>query len=495
MRTAAKIPPMNNRQHPVAGKTVADFPAAARQFDLKRNAPLRPETVAAGSDRCYWWRCPKGPDHVWTRTATYQTRYATCSFCTGHQLSVTNSLAALFPNAAAEWHPTKNGALMPDQVLAGKRSKAWWKCPAGPDHEWEARIWSRGSGGAGCPFCAGVRVSVTNSLATLRPDLAEEWHPTRNGKKTPAQVTTGMSLRAWWRCVKVPSHPLWQSRISHRMVGRGCPACAAKRIVVRRAEVAPERALAAARPELAAQWHPTKNRPLSPAVITIGSDRKIWWRCPRNPSHVWQAAVSNRTGAQAQGCPDCAYLDRIVIQAPRRALIARKARGPLSTRYPELLRLWHPTKNGSLTLADVPTTGDRVWWRCPNGPDHEWEGTISSRITSGASCPFCSHKRVSVTNCLATLFPTVAKEWHPTLNGSDTPMIITAKNSKSVWWKCQFGHVWKTIIANRTRLGSGCPVCARGHGRKTVMTGKRRRGARMSSYDGPKASAVRSVTR
>lgn len=53
---------------------------------------------------------------------------------------------------AAQWHQTKNGSVTPEQVAAGSAKKAWWKCPNGPDHEWETSIESRVRG-KGCPFC------------------------------------------------------------------------------------------------------------------------------------------------------------------------------------------------------------------------------------------------------------------------------------------------------------------------------------------------------
>jgi len=53
------------------------------------------------------------------------------------------SLLKTNPDIAAEWHPTKNGDLTPEQVVAGSNKKAWWKCPKGPDHEWLAMLSSR----------------------------------------------------------------------------------------------------------------------------------------------------------------------------------------------------------------------------------------------------------------------------------------------------------------------------------------------------------------
>lgn len=37
--------------------------------------------------------------------------------------------------------------------------------------------------------------------------------------------------------------------------------------------------------------------------------------------------------------------------------------------------------------------------------------------------------------------------------------MVTAGNSRKVWWRCEKGHSWQATIASRTS-GCGCPVCA-----------------------------------
>lgn len=40
-----------------------------------------------------------------------------------------------------------------------------------------------------CPYCANKKVSVTNSLARVFPELAREWHPVLNEGLRPEDVT------------------------------------------------------------------------------------------------------------------------------------------------------------------------------------------------------------------------------------------------------------------------------------------------------------------
>ena len=54
-------------------------------------------------------------------------------------------------------------------------------------------------------------------------------------------------------------------------------------------------------PQLAAEWHPTKNGELRAENVTAGSSKKVWWRCVRG--HEWQATIAHRT--DGQGCRKC----------------------------------------------------------------------------------------------------------------------------------------------------------------------------------------------
>lgn len=55
-------------------------------------------------------------------------------------------------------------------------------------------------------------------------------------------------------------------------------------------------------PEIAVQWHATKNGILQPSVFLCGSDFKAWWLCPVC-GHEWKTFISHRTNGT--GCPVC----------------------------------------------------------------------------------------------------------------------------------------------------------------------------------------------
>lgn len=63
-------------------------------------------------------------------------------------------------------------------------------------------------------------------------------------------------------------------------------------------------------------------------------------------------------------------------------------------------------------------------------------------------------------NDLATMYPDLVSEWHPTKNGILRPEDVTSGSEKSVWWQCERGHEWKSFVSLRAQRGQGCPYCA-----------------------------------
>ena len=94
----------------------------------------------------------------------------------------------------AEWDSARNAPLTPDSVSYGSKRKVWWTCAHG--HHWQAAVHTRTGSGTGCPYCSGrLPLPGVNDLATTYPDLARQWHPTKNAPLTPADVLPGSHLQ------------------------------------------------------------------------------------------------------------------------------------------------------------------------------------------------------------------------------------------------------------------------------------------------------------
>jgi len=347
------------------------------------------------------------------------------------------SLAEVNPELAKQWHPIKNGDLIPYDFSSGSNFKAWWKCDKGDDHEWDAAIKSRNKG-FGCPICYGRRAAKSTSLGTLFPKISQKWHPTKNISLTPFNVTPNSNKKVWWKCDKGDDHE-WISSVSDMKKFNSCPICSGKRVV-------DSNSLLILNPEIAKQWHPTKNGDLKPNQFRPQSNKKVWWKCDKGDDHEWLATIEKRY--RGRGCPVCSNKKVTMSNC-------------LAKTHPKLANEWHPTKNGNLTPFDITFGyGKFVWWKCDKGYDHEWYATVNTRTSQKTGCTICSGNKVVKSNCLETLYPKLSKQWHPTKNGDLKPKMFTVSSHKKVWWKCDKGddHEWLSTIDKRTQ-GRNCPYC------------------------------------
>jgi hypothetical protein len=416
-------------------------PKLAAEWHPAKNGELVSHNVTAKSTTRVWWKCPHGPDHEWETRVTDRVKGPRCPFCINFRLSKTNSLKTLHPSLVEKWHPTKNENLAPEAVVGAGNKKHWWQCDKG--HEWHASVnyLIRDDGSyRDCPFCK------SQSFFKTHPELAKQWHPTKNIGLDPQKIVAGSPTYAWWKCANGPDHEWRQKLVQRTREGSGCPFCDGKK-------VSNTNTLAARRPDLAAEWHPTKNGDLKPDQVFGGGKKKYWWKCDKGIDHEWEASIQKR--AAGQGCSICRGLKVVRSNC-------------LATTHPELVAQWHPTKNGSLTPSDIIVgSQEPVWWLCPSNPSHEWQTSCKNRARNRNdftnSCPFCLNHKVCDSNSLAATDPELIKEWHPTKNTHLTPNDVTAGSGKLVWWRCiqNPDHEWEAKPVSR-KWGTGCPWCNKG---------------------------------
>lgn len=173
-----------------------------------------------------------------------------------------------------------------------------------------------------------------------------------------------------------------------------------------------------------------------------GGREKTWWRCERG--HEWQATPDSRIYS-GRNCPYCANQ---AVQAGKNDITAMA---------PEMARLWHPTKNGTLKPTDIsPGSRKSVWWQCERG--HVWQAQVYS-VKSGCGCPYCSGRNaIPGETDLATTHPHLIRFWSK--KNTLSPSEITAGSHKKVWWICEKGHEWDALVGTIALEGSGCPYCA-----------------------------------
>ena len=342
------------------------------------------------------------------------------------------------PHIAEEWHPTKNEGLFPHDVTPGSAKKVWWlgECR----HEWDAVIANRCNLNSGCPICAGKRILIGfNDLMSKNPLIASEWHPTKNGNLKPADVTNSSNKTVWW--LAECGHE-WEAKVLTRTLSKtNCKVCFGRTILPGVND------LKTKYPEVAKDWHPSKNEKFDILTISPSSKQKVWWM--GDCSHEWEATIQSRTGQFKAGCHVCSSKD---IQS---------GINDFSFHYPDIAKEWHPTLNHDLSPDSFARfSSAKIWWQCEK--NHTWEATIANRTFQNQGCPYCSGQRVDPgVNDLLTINPKLAGQWHPTLNDSLRPSDVMPQSSQKVWWIGTCGHQWESAISSRARKNAKdyCPNC------------------------------------
>ena len=414
-----------------------------------------------------------------------------------------------FPQLVKEWHPSKNGDLTPDDFTHATKRKVWWLCSEGHSFETEARNRTRRT--SGCPECPIHRASSSNNLQLLFPEVAKEWHPTKNKELTPEQVAATSRNNAWWLCSKGHSY---ETNIGNRTRWKDskCPYCLHRRL-------GDDNNLLAEFPEIAKEWHPTKNKELSPEQFVPGTHKKVWWLCPKH--HSYEASIGRRTQKNPTSCPQCSnqssepeirilselkwFFDKVKHRYKLDGLeidiflpefnigieydgkywhrdladIDLEKNQFMSSKGIHLVRVrQHPLK--PLTENDVMVGYslkkkdlDEILKRIAPNVDITINDKINTYLTQPA---FVNNELFKAyrsnfpsplpENSLLETHPELSNEWDYEKNYPLKPENFSYGSHQKVWWLCPIGHSNKSVIQSRTeKRARGCPYCS---GRKKL---------------------------
>lgn len=360
-------------------------------------------------------------------------------------------------------------------------------------------------------------IKGVNDLQTKAPELVEEWDYTKNDK-LPSEYTFKSNQSVFWKCKKCTY--VYKAKISNRVIGRGCPCCAGK------VAVPGINDLATTHPQLAAEWHPTKNGEVTPEKVTFGRAQKVWWLCPEG--HAYQATILHRSSGT--NCPKCNAGRQTSFAEQAVFFYVRKLYPDAISRYTEifdnrmeldiyipsirlgieydgmawhkeesfereqkkydicrknnikLLRLKEKQADGDLKTADYalslsetealykPENLAQVITLLLDRIDPEtnfWTRKRADAIHSSIEINIArdemeirSYMTKLKGDSLEKRFPNLAAEWHPTKNGSLTPDKVLPFSDIQVWWVCPCcKYEYQATIGHRS-TGTGCPKCA-----------------------------------
>ncbi len=488
-----------------------------QEWDYEKNDAqnLDPNALGMRSNTKVWWKCAKG--HSWyAMISNRSSHHRACPYC-AHQLPIPGEtdLATLYPELIKEWHQAKNGTQKPSEIMPGTHKKVWWKCENG--HEWQAEVKSRATG-VGCPYCANKKIiKGFNDLETVNPEIAKEWHPTKNGTLKPSDVSPASGENVWWLCKY--GHE-WQTQIYNRSAGRGCPKCSdmlrtsfpEQAIFYYINQVFPDaingyKDIFASSMELdifipslkvgieydgkvyhsnaknqirdSRKYDICKNqgimliriREMSKYTPIMMCDHKI--EIPKATAEYLNWAINNL----------CYHLGKIVtpdVRRDRKAILSylNSRKTSLASEFPQIASEWNYIANYPLIPESFPPhSNEKVSWEC-SVCGYVWEAAIGDRTRPDSTgCPKCASfraarnrikNRINKSGSLASQYPDLLEDWDYEKNTGVSPELLTPGSGMKVSWKCKTcGYEWTSSVSHRTN-GRGCPYC----NHRIVIAGK-----------------------
>ena len=349
----------------VEKKYISEIKDLMQEWDYEANKDLDPTKLTIGSHKKVWWKCLKC-GYEWKAIIQNRTRHNSgCPVCvksSGVILGITDVFTTN-PELKNEWNFEKNININPQNFKAGSEKKVWWVCK-NCNNEWQATIYSR-SKGCGCPKCnATNKTSFPEQvlyfyIKKLYPDTINSYKPKflnrmeldifipslnlgieYDGSHWHKKNTLSKELIKYKLCKE---NNIKLIRIKEKRV-KGDSNAADKIIEIKDAydntilensikillnhisffngnvdinilkdseEIFKnykgnvKDSLQDLYPEIAKEWHPTKNGKLIPSNFKKGSEFKAWWKCSKC-GYEWCTSIKHRTGKKKNGCPNCA---------------------------------------------------------------------------------------------------------------------------------------------------------------------------------------------
>lgn len=277
-----------------------------------------------------------------------------------------NLLADSGDPALAWWDHDANTAAVLQTVTLRAHRTCLWACPD-CGHKFSAKVYEM-TKHPRCPACRSARDKERSadyerlkrtSVAEM-PELLAAW----DDEAAPSTVmVAGPRLRRF-RCAN-GHHP---RTTPYTYLKSGCQFCRTLSEAARQSRST----LAQVLPEIANQWHPTRNGTRwTPNNVGPNSKRVVWWLADCC-GHEWQEPVVNRNKYKRQRCPEC----RTILDS-------------LAWVDPGLASEW--SNENPITAWHIRPTAQTVFspkWVCSVDSKHHWQAPLASR-SAGSECPEC----------------------------------------------------------------------------------------------------------
>lgn len=382
----------------------------------------------------YNWVCDEG--HKFSATMDNRMRVGTnCPVCANRVvLKGFNDLESCYPDVAAEWHPTKNNGLKPDEVVYGSAKKVWWQCSRG--HEWEALVRSRTNMGHGCPHCSGGKTSFPEQVIYVTfANKTEAFNRVKVGGYEYDIYIPEFKLAIEYDGLRFHNTEEKEDRFKKKRefaVSKGVR-------LLRILEVY-EGNLKYIKEEDTIYYRFGRNRYENIDELIGLINSIVLADYGKDLGLAVDTKIKNEATSKAKKIPDGESFGE---------------------KYPELLIDWDYEKNEGISPYDIHAgSGAMVWFKC-HSCGNEYQQYIRRAKSGCQKCKPGGKKGAAIgINDLGTLYPRLLEEWAYDLNEDLDPKQIRPNSNKKVWWRCsKCGNEWEAHINHRVRSQTGCPAC------------------------------------
>ena len=408
------------------------YPEKARLWHPTLNAKQPFEFFPYSNEKAFWL-CDKDARHFFSARIDHVVSGRTlCPICSNQQIiSGVNDFATTHKDLLIEWNYQLNTNVDPQKISYGYNKKVYWTCKK-CGNVWKATVASRaGSMHCGCPHCSNeLRISFQEKaiafylkkyfrvednkkfdwLGKKEIDVyisdynigveydGEYWHKSikRDSEKDFLCQKNGVLLIR----IREPNAPQYISPAIKLYLENVSELELQKKIIevfslinkkydldisydvdvkrdsslILQSLVSYKKSQSIADNADLLQEYDFEANTMNPSFISIGSDKRIWWKCKFG--HKWKASVSSRSGNQKCGCPYC---------SGNKAWVGFN---DLKTLRPDIADEWDYKINDPLKPEDFrPQSNKRVGWLCKKC-GNSWISTIAHRF-AGRGCPKC----------------------------------------------------------------------------------------------------------
>ena len=335
-------------------------PELCEEWNYQRNNSLMPTDVVYGARQRVWWKC-KVCGHEWQATVDNRVRGTGCPVCAKEvivsnaqqtRLKKRGSLEDNHPELLLEWDYGAND-ILPSEITSGSRKNVCWVCWKG--HKWNDSVSHRVNCGRGCPICSGESKTSFQEQAILYyfskktkvlnreivygkeidvylPELkigieynGSYWHKGKEEKDTEKieffkeKSITIFSVVDGEENIVDGNKVVYHKDLSFaivslfRLIEINPPDVDIQRdrifIYEQYVQLKKDNSLAVKKPELATEWHPTKNGNLTPDMFDYSSNKIVWWQC-RECGREWQQKINARSSKDYK-CRVCARRESV----------------------------------------------------------------------------------------------------------------------------------------------------------------------------------------